>query len=276
LTDKRASNDDMEAPMDIRLDGKAALITGGSGGLGKAMALRFADAGANVAILARRADVLEAARAEIEGAGLGKAFCYSCDLLDAMATADAFAAAERDLDGIDILVNNAGAQRAGPFIDISDEDWQADFELKLFAAIRLCRLALPRMAARRWGRVINVLNFHAKAPRPGGAPTAVTRAAGLALTKVLAGEYAPHNVLVNAIMTGFIRSGQWERLYAREERKETYEEFLDGMVAARRIPLGRIGEAEEFANLACFLASDAASYITGAAINVDGGSSPVV
>ena len=196
--------------------------------------------------------------------------------LDAAATADAFAAAQRDLDGIDILINNAGTSRAMPFVDVSDEDWQADFELKLFAAIRLCRLALPAMAERRWGRVINVLNIGAKAPRPGGAPTVVTRAAGLALTKVLAGEYAPHNVLVNAIMTGFIKSGQWERLYAREEREESYEQFLDGMVAARRVPMGRIGESEEFANLACFLASDAASYMTGVAINVDGGNSPVV
>jgi NAD(P)-dependent dehydrogenase (short-subunit alcohol dehydrogenase family) len=262
--------------MDIRLDGKAALITGGSEGLGKAMAIKFADAGADVAILARRADVLEAARDEIGAAGPGKAVCYSCDLLDAAATADAFAAAQRDLDGIDILINNAGTSRAMPFVDVSDEDWQADFELKLFAAIRLCRLALPAMAERRWGRVINVLNIGAKAPRPGGAPTVVTRAAGLALTKVLAGEYAPHNVLVNAIMTGFIKSGQWERLYAREEREESYEQFLDGMVAARRVPMGRIGESEEFANLACFLASDAASYMTGVAINVDGGNSPVV
>ncbi len=261
--------------MDIRLDGKAALITGGSEGLGKAMAMTFADAGADVAILARRADVLEAARDEIDAAGSGKALSYRCDLLDAAATAEAFAAAERDLDGIDILVNNAGTSRAGPFVDISDDDWQADFELKLFAAIRLCRAALPKMAERRWGRVINVLNIGAKAPRPGGAPTAVTRAAGLALTKVLAGEYAAHNVSVNAMMTGFIKSSQWERLYARERRDETYEEFLDTMVAARRIPMGRIGNAEEFANLACFLASDAASYITGVAINVDGGSSPV-
>jgi NAD(P)-dependent dehydrogenase (short-subunit alcohol dehydrogenase family) len=262
--------------MDIRLDGKAALITGGSEGLGKAMAMKFADAGADVAILARRQDVLDAARGEIDAAGPGRALSYACDLLDAAATNNAFAAAERDLDGIDILVNNAGTSRAGPFVDITDDDWQADFELKLFAAIRLCRLALPKMAARNWGRVINVLNIGAKAPRAGGAPTAVTRAAGLALTKVLAGEYAPHNVLVNAIMTGFIKSSQWERLYASQEREVSYEEFLDTMVAARRIPIGRIGESEEYANLACFLASDAASYVTGVAINADGGSSPVV
>ena len=261
--------------MEIRLDGKAALITGGSEGLGKAMAMKFADAGADVAILARREDVLEAARGEIDAAGTGKALHYRCDLLDAGATADAFAAAARDLDGIDILVNNAGTSRAGPFVDISDAEWQEDFDLKLFAAIRLCRLALPAMADRRWGRVINILNIGAKAPRAGGAPTAVTRAAGLALTKVLAGEYAPRGVLVNAMMTGFIRSGQWERRYAAEEREESYDEYLDTMVAARNIPIGRIGTSEEFANLACFLASDAASYISGVSINIDGGSSPV-
>ena len=261
--------------MEVRLDGKKALITGGSEGLGKAMAMKFADAGADVAILARRVDVLNAARGEIDAAGSGKVLSYACDLLDAAATEDAFAAAERDLHGVDILVNNAGTSRAGPFVEISDKDWQNDFELKLFAAIRLCRLALPKMATRKWGRVINILNIGAKAPRPGGAPTAVTRAAGLALTKVLAGEYAPHNVLVNAIMTGFIKSGQWERLYSSEERENSYEEFLDEMVRARRIPMGRIGESEEYANLACFLASDAASYVTGVAINVDGGSSPV-
>jgi NAD(P)-dependent dehydrogenase (short-subunit alcohol dehydrogenase family) len=261
--------------MDIRLDGKSALITGGSEGLGKAMAIRFADAGADVAILARGVDKLEKAHAEIDAAGTGKVFYYPCDLMDAAATSNAFAAAERDLGAVDILVNNAGTSRAGPFVEISDEDWQTDFELKLFAAIRLCRLALPKMAERSWGRVINVLNIGARAPRAKGAPTAVTRAAGLALTKVLAGEYASDNVTVNAIMTGFIKSGQWERLYASKEREESYEDFLDGMVRARNIPMARIGESEEYANLACFLASEASSYITGVAINCDGGASPV-
>lgn len=262
--------------MDIRLDGKSALITGGSQGLGRGMALKFADAGANVAILARGQEALDAAKAEIDAAGPGSVHAISCDLMDAAATNDAFAVAEAAMGKIDILVNNAGTSRAGPFLEITDEEWQIDFELKLFAAIRLCRLALPGMKSRNWGRIINVLNIGAKAPNPAGAPTAVTRAAGLALTKVLAGDGAPHNVLVNALMVGLIKSGQWETAYATEQPDQSYEEFLQSMADARKIPMGRIGETEEFANIACFLASDAAGYITGTSINVDGGRSPVV
>ena len=243
--------------MDIRLDGRAALITGGSEGLGKGMAIRFADSGADVAILARRPDVLEAARAEIDAAGTGKVVAISCNLLDAAATNAAFAEAETTLGKIDILVNNAGTSLAKPFETVNDEEWYEDIELKLMAAVRLCRAALPGMKSRKWGRIINVLNIGAKAPRAGGSPTAVSRAAGLALTKILAGDGAPHNVLVNALMVGLIKSGQ-------------------NMANDRGIPLGRIGETEEFANIACFLASDQAGFISGTSINVDGGASPVV
>ena len=262
--------------MDIRLDGRTALITGGSEGLGKGMAIKFAGSGADVAILARRQDVLDAAVAEIDAAGPGKVAAISCDLLDAGATADAFATAEGALGKIDIVVNNAGTSRAGPFLTITDEEWHDDFELKLFAAVRLCRLAIPAMQSRKWGRIINVLNIGGKAPGANGAPTAVARAAGLALTKVLAGTGAPDNILVNALLVGFIKSGQWERLYEEKQPKKPYDEFLQDMVDARQIPMGRIGETEEFANIACFLASNEGGYITGTAINVDGGRSPVV
>ncbi|NQU69550.1 MAG: SDR family NAD(P)-dependent oxidoreductase, partial [Rhodospirillales bacterium] len=142
--------------MDIRLDGKSALITGGSQGLGKGMALKFADAGANVAIIARGQESLDAAKAEIDAAGPGSVHAFSCDLMDAAATNDAFASAQAAMGQIDILVNNAGTSRAGPFEDITDEEWHMDFELKLFAAVRLCRAALPGMKSRRWGRIINV------------------------------------------------------------------------------------------------------------------------
>ena len=262
--------------MDIRLDGRAALITGGSEGLGKGMAIKFAGSGADVAILARRQDVLDAAVAEIDAAGPGKVAAISCDLLDDGATADAFATAEGALGKIDIVVNNAGTSRAGPYLTITDEEWHDDFELKLFAAVRLCRLAIPAMQSRKWGRIINVLNIGGKAPGANGAPTAVARAAGLALTKVLAGTGAPDNILVNALLVGFIKSGQWERLYEEQQPNKPYDEFLQDMVDARQIPMGRIGETEEFANIACFLASDEGGYITGTAINVDGGRSPVV
>jgi 3-oxoacyl-[acyl-carrier protein] reductase len=262
--------------MDIRLDGRAALITGGSEGLGKGMAIRFAESGADIAILARRPDALAAAKAEIEAVSKGRVITLPCDLLDAAATKAAFTEAESTLGRIDILVNNAGTSRAKKFETVTDEEWAEDIELKLMAAIRLCRAALPGMKERKWGRIINVLNIGAKAPRAGSAPTAVSRAAGLALTKVLAGDGAPHNVLVNALMVGLIKSGQWETAFEKSGSNDSYEVFTQNMADGRNIPLGRIGETEEFANIACFLASDQAGYITGTSINVDGGASPVV
>jgi NAD(P)-dependent dehydrogenase (short-subunit alcohol dehydrogenase family) len=130
------------------------------------------------------------------------------------------------------------------------------------------------MQARRYGRVINVLNIGAKAPPGGGAPTAVSRAAGMALTKVLSQEGAPHGILVNALLVGIIESDQWVRAHAAESAGGSFEAWK--AARGRDVPMGRIGRAEEFANAALFLASDAASYITGTAINVDGGRSPVV
>jgi NAD(P)-dependent dehydrogenase (short-subunit alcohol dehydrogenase family) len=260
--------------MDIRLDGRSAVITGGSKGLGLAMATRFAASGADVAILARRPDVLEEAKASIARTAKGKVAAFACDVSKPDETAAAFAQVMAALGKVDILVNNAGTSRAMPFMSITDAQWHEDLELKLFAAIRLTRLAWPQMIERRWGRVINVLNIGAKAPRPGGAPTVVSRAAGMALTKVLAGEGAPHNVLVNALLVGLIVSDQWVRRHAAAGANEPFEDYIKGL--ATEIPLGRLGYAEEFAATACFLCSDQAGYITGTAINVDGGRSPVV
>jgi len=161
-----------------------------------------------------------------------------------------------------------------PFEQITDAMWQEDLELKLFAAIRLARLALPGMKERRWGRIINVLNIGAKAPRAGGAPTAVSRAAGMALTKILANEGAPHNVLVNAMLVGQIVSDQWVRRHAAQGANVPFDDFLTKLAA--NIPLGRLGKPEEFAAMACFLCSDRAGFTTGTAINMDGGASPVV
>ncbi|MBT3909319.1 MAG: SDR family oxidoreductase, partial [Rhodospirillaceae bacterium] len=181
----------------------------------------------------------------------------------------AVAEAEAGLGGIDILVNNAGTSQRGPFLEVSDELWQDDLDLKLFASIRLSRLVIPGMRERHWGRIINVLNVGAKTPPAEGAPTAVSRAAGMALMKVLANEGAPHNVLVNGMLVGKIRSEQWERRHAADPRDITLEEWY--AEAGQEQPMGRLGLAEEFANMACFLASDAGSYVNGAAINVDGG-----
>ncbi len=260
--------------MEIRLDGRTALITGGSLGLGKAMAMAFAGAGGSVALLARRAEVLKQTREEIAGATGAKIAAIPCDVADPVQIAEAHATAVDALGPIDILVNNAGTSQRGPFLEIDDELWRHDLELKLFAAIRLSRLVIPGMKERRWGRILNILNTGAKAPPAEGAPTAVSRAAGMALTKALSAELAPHNVLVNGLLVGRIDSDQWVRRHAGENKNRDYAAFLAEMGTA--LPMGRVGTAEEFAGLACFLASDAGGYITGTAINVDGGLSPVV
>jgi NAD(P)-dependent dehydrogenase (short-subunit alcohol dehydrogenase family) len=260
--------------MEIRLDGRSAVITGGSKGLGLAMAAKFADAGADVAILARNAGGLEEAKAAIKPSGKGRVAAVACDVAkaaDVKKAVDTIIAAHGK---IDILINNAGQSQTGKFEDITDEIWQADLDLKLFAAIRLARLVLPGMKQRRWGRIINVLNIGAKAPAANSAPTSVSRAAGLALTKVLANEGAPHNVLVNALHVGLIVSDQVVRQHRAAGANVSLADFIKQKGTG--VPLGRMGEAEEFANMALFLVSDAGSYVTGTSINVDGGRSPVV
>jgi NAD(P)-dependent dehydrogenase (short-subunit alcohol dehydrogenase family) len=260
--------------VEMKMAGRCALITGGSKGIGFAAATNFMRAGASVAIVARRPDVLEEARAALAHEGKGKVVTIAADVSKAEDCAQLFAAAEKGLGRIDVLLNNVGVHAANPFEAVTDEMWQADLDLKLFSTIRLARAALPGMKARKWGRIINVLNSSAKGPRAGSAPSSVTRAAGMALTKVLSNEGAPYNVLVNAVLVGLIQTDQWVRGHAAENKGRTMEAYLGDM--AKRIPLGRVGTAEEFANMVLFLASDAGSYVTGTAINVDGGMIPVV
>lgn len=263
--------------MDSSLTGRTALITGASLGIGRATAAAFVGAGARVAILARRSGPLEEAceiinaRPAPEGA---LARGYVCDVADAAQIEQVVEAVQETLGPVDILVNNAGKSAAAPFLEISDADWYADIDLKLMAAVRLGRLVWPHMQAQRWGRIINVLNVFAKMPDARTAPTSVTRAAGMALTKVLAGEGAPHNILVNAMLIGFIKSDQIRRRHEESGTDESFDEFV--AKAGARLPMGRMGEAEEVANLALFLASEAGSYVTGCAINMDGGVSRVV
>jgi NAD(P)-dependent dehydrogenase (short-subunit alcohol dehydrogenase family) len=260
--------------MRLSAEGRTVLITGGSQGLGFATAKCYAEAGANVAILARRAQPLEDARAVLSRLGGGKVVASMCDVSSVADLERAHAEVVEALGAVDILVNNAGKSQVGAFETVADEVWNADFDLKLFAAVRLTRLVWPGMKARRWGRVINVLNIYAKSPIGGSAPTSVTRAAGLALTKVLAAEGAPHNILVNALLVGSIESEQIKRRHAANRPDQSYADYIKEF--AVNIPLKRIGKAEEFGGTALFLGSDAAGYITGAAINIDGGSCPVV
>ena len=261
--------------MNLTLDGRCALITGGSKGLGLAMALAFVRAGGHVAVVARGADALDAAKAELLAAvPTARVAAIAADIRHAADVSRAFAAAEAALGRVDILVNNAGTSQRGPFLDVGDELWQDDLDLKLMAAVRFCRAAIPGMRARRWGRIINVLNIGAKAPLATSTPTSVSRAAGMALTKALANEFAADNVLVNALLVGIIESDQWVRRHASDRRNLTWEEWKAEQ--GRGVPLGRIGRAEEFAAMALLLASEQGGYVTGTAINVDGGRSPVV
>ena len=259
--------------MELTMKDRVAVVTGGSKGIGVAVARRFAESGAKVAIVARGAEDLATARAALVKDHL-EIRDYVCDVSRASDISRAHESILKDFGKIDVLVNNAGTSRAMSFETVTDEIWQQDLDLKLFAAIRFSRLVWPGMKERKWGRIINVLNVGAKAPAAASTPTSVSRAAGMALTKVMAWEGGPHNILVNALLVGLIVSDQWARRHAATAPETDFEAFTHNL--AKGVPLGRMGTAEEFANLACFLASDQGSYITGTAINVDGGRSPVV
>ncbi|MDB5800454.1 MAG: family oxidoreductase [Rhodocyclales bacterium] len=257
--------------MDLGLKGKVALITGGSDGIGKAAAEVLAEEGAHVVIIARRAEVLEAAVADIRAKG-GTVLGIVADVTDAAAVERFVAEAVSHFGRLDIVVNNAGTSSAGPFQDATDEIWQDDIDLKLFAAIRVSRAAIPHLRRQGGGRIINLTTVSGKQPAAKSVPTSVTRAAGIALTKALSKEFAADNILVNTVCVGVFKSGQQARAAERQHLApdQHYANLGSG------VPLGRVGEAREAGNVIAFLASEAASYVTGASINVDGGTSGVV
>lgn len=258
--------------MQVDLTGRSALVTGASTGLGLATAQRLASSGANVAILARRADALKAAAETIRRKASGMVLPLACDVTDEAATKAAADAAIGSFGGLDILVNNAGGSSRGPVETLDRKEILKDLDVKLLAALALIRHVVPGMKQRRWGRILNTTAIVGKIPDAESMPTSLSRAAGIAMTRALSQELAPWNILVNTLCVGKIRSGQWDRRFAASGA-ESFEAFVRPV--AETIPMGRIGEAEEFANVACFLASDLASYVTGAAINIDGGLCPV-
>jgi len=257
--------------MDLGLKDKVAIVTGGTQGIGRAAALRLVAEGASVVIAARGREMLEQLAAEIRTAG-GKAAAVQADVSRAEDCAKLVAEAVKAFGRLDILVNNAGTSATGEFESVTDEIWQADFELKLFAAIRLARLAIPHMQRQGGGRIINITNIGAKQPRAKSMPTTVTRAAGLAFTKALSKEFAPQQILVNTVCIGSVRAGQHEKKAAKAGI--ALEQYYANM--GKDIPLGRVGRAEEVANVIAFLASEAASFVTGTSINLDGGVSGVL
>lgn len=263
-------------PMELGLAGKVALVTGGSEGLGRAVAQGLSAEGVRVAICARREDVLRRAAAEIESATGTPVLAVPLDIAQPTSAARFVEAAVARFERLDILINNAGTSAAGPFDDQDDAFWEGDFALKVFAAARCIRQAVPHMRRQGGGRIVNIVNTAAKAPRPQSLPTAASRAAGLALTKALSLEYAKDNILVNAVCIGVVKSMQWERQRLAQTPVPSEDEFYARFAVQSNVPLGRVADAAELAELVTFLVSERARYITGTAINFDGGRCPVL
>jgi 3-oxoacyl-[acyl-carrier protein] reductase len=260
--------------MDLGLQGKVAVITGGSEGIGRATAFRLCEEGVRVAICARREDVLQTTAKEITSATGGEVLAVRADVTNPADCAQFMLQTIERFGRLDILVNNAGRSLAMAFEQAADEVWQEDIEVKLYGAIRCTQLAIPHMRKQGGGRIINMTTIAGKQPTAQSVPASVTRAAGINLTKALANEYAADNILVNTICLGHLKSAQWTRRWQAHFSHMTLDEFYAKQ--GESIPLLRLGEAEDVADLVCFLASERARYITGTAINLDGGLSGAV
>jgi 3-oxoacyl-[acyl-carrier protein] reductase len=260
--------------MDLGLQGKVAAITGGSEGIGRATAFRLCEEGVRVAICARREDVLQTTAKEITSATGGEVLAVRADVTNPADCAQFMLQTIERFGRLDILVNNAGRSLAMAFEQAADEVWQEDIEVKLYGAIRCTQLAIPHMRKQGGGRIINMTTIAGKQPTAQSVPASVTRAAGINLTKALANEYAADNILVNTICLGHLKSAQWTRRWQAHFSHMTLDEFYAKQ--GESIPLQRLGEAEDVADLVCFLASERARYITGTAINIDGGLSGAV
>jgi NAD(P)-dependent dehydrogenase (short-subunit alcohol dehydrogenase family) len=255
--------------MTLGLEGRKAIVTGGSKGLGRAIAQGLAKAGCDVAICARDEGEVTQAGKELQEV-TANVFARVADVTDPEQVEEFVAGAATALGGIDILVNNAGRARPGTFATLTDQDWKEDLELKLFSMIRCSRAALPHMRERGGGRIINMSAIHAKSPDPKFFATSVNRAACLAFTKTLSLELAADNILVNGVNVGYIETPQWQNIHQRRAPELPMEDFMAQM-AGDEVPLGRFGQPQEVAPLVVFLASEHARYITGASIDVAGG-----
>ncbi len=257
--------------MDLGLEGKAALVTASSKGLGKAAAVGLAKEGVNVVTCARGEEALRQTEAEIRALGRGEVEALALDVSDSASPAKLVAKTVERFGRLDILVCNAGGPPPGPFMKFKDDDWQMALNLNLMTTIRLCREAIPHMQRQGGGRIFTITSMGAKQPLDNLVLSNVSRAGVTALVKTLANELAGENIRVNNIMPGIIYTDRIQFLIENdaESRHVTVEEAK--ATREKDIPLGRMGRPEELGNLIVFLASEAGSYITGASIAVDGG-----
>ncbi len=256
--------------MELGIANRTALVAAASRGLGLAVARALAAEGARVAICARgESDLAEAARA-VEAAGAERVLARAVDLTEGPAV-EAFAAeVERELGPVDLLLTNAGGPPALPLGEIGPQEWEDAWRLTFQSAARLCRILLPGMMERGWGRIVQVVSVSVRQPVADLALSNVVRPAVHALTRTLAEEAAARGVTVNSVAPGFHLTGAVERLIDRQrEEGRSRREVLDAW--SREIPAGRLGRPEEFAALVAFLMSEPAAYVTGQLIVADGG-----
>ena len=256
--------------MDLGLRGRAALVTGASRGIGRGIAMELAREGCRLALCARGKDALDSAAAEARALGV-EAIAVAADVTTADGVRHAVEAALAAFGAIDVLVNNVGGSTGSSFLETSEEDWQRAIDLNLLPAVRASRLVVPSMRARGRGAIVNIVSIYGR--EWGGSyaqrPTYIAaKAAEIGMSKALAMELAPLGIRVNAVAPGSIifPGGGWER---------RIREDPDGIAAFLRadLPLGRFGRPEEVGRVVAFLASDAASLVLGACLNVDGGQS---
>jgi 3-oxoacyl-[acyl-carrier protein] reductase len=257
--------------MDLGLRGKTALVTAASRGLGRAIASALAAEGASLVICARGADALESTAAAITQDTGAEVEMVAADVATQQGIAQVWQRARDRFGHVDVLVTNAGGPPSGPFESHEWESWQRAVELTLRSAVELTRLVLPGMKDRRWGRVLHVTSIAVKQPVEGLMLSNSLRAAVTGFARTLANEVAAYGITVNNILPGYTRTERVEQLNAATAAREglTVEDVAHRIEA--QIPMRRLGEPEEFAALAAFLASKQAAYITAQSIAVDGG-----
>lgn len=258
--------------LDLDLSGHQAIVTGASKGIGAASVRLLADHGATVAFCARGQEAVDELGSYAPPSGAGSVRGYTADMADAASTADFLAAVDADLGPSDIVINNVGASPSRNFLYMSDEDWESLHQLNLMSAVRVTRHCLPHMRDKKWGRVVMIATGAAFYPGAALIDYAATKAAMIATAKALAGKYGRDGVLVNSVIPGLIRTDMWERAAGElAEANDTDKEAIFER-NSKGVPVGRYGTSEEIANGVVFLCSEAASYVNGTCLTIDGGS----